>query len=106
MGRLKHYAFFHFSYLEDYVPAIGDKLITGEDFSMERLLITSTVLLMMSDMHDPLFEEMFHIKETEAGKVAVEIEGYVSKLIWRKWDTNYLEELVKQVTSNEGNQTF
>ena len=86
-------------YLEDYVPAIGDKLITGEDFSTERLLITSTVLLMMSGMHDPLFEEIFHIKETEAGKLAVEIEGYVSKLIWRKWNTNYLNEFVEQVTN-------
>ena len=49
---------------------------------------------------------LFHIKETEAGKFAVEIEGYVSKLIWRKWDTNYLKEVVKQVTSNEGNQAI
>ena len=81
-------------------------MIAGEEAKTERLLITSTVLLMMSGMHDPLFEEMFHIKEREAGKVAVEIEGYVSKLIWRKWNTNYLNELVEQVTSNEGNQAF
>ena len=94
-------------YLDDYVPAIGDKLIAGEEAKTERLLITSTVLLMMSGMHDPLFEEMFHIKETEAGKFAVEIEGYVSKLIWRKWDTNYLEEIVKQVKEiNERNQAL
>ena len=94
-------------YLDDYVPAIGDKLIAGEEAKTERLLITSTVLLMMSGMHDPLFEEMFHIKETEAGKFAMEMDGHVSKLIWRKWDTNYLEEIVKQVKAiHERNQAL
>ncbi len=88
-------------YLEEYVPVVGDKLIAGENVSTERLLITSTILLMMSSMHAPLYEEMFHVKETEAGKLALEMEGYVRKLVWRKWDTNYLEELVGQVTSKQ-----
>lgn len=88
-------------YLEDYVPVIGDKLIAGEEAKTERLLIASTILLMMSSMHDPLYEEMFHIKETEAGKLAMEMDGYVKKLVWRKWNTNYLEELVEQVLSKQ-----
>ena len=46
-------------------------------------------------------EEMFHIKETEAGKLAMETDGYVKKLVWRKWNTNYLEELVEQVLSKQ-----
>lgn len=88
-------------YLEDYVPVIGDKLIAGEEAKTERLLIASTILLMMSSMHDPLYEEMFHIKETEAGKLAMEMDGYVKKLVWRKWNTNYLEEFVKHVLSKQ-----
>ena len=40
-------------------------------------------------------------------KLAEDIDGYVKKLVWHKWDTNFLEELVKQVkANNEGGQTF
>ena len=75
--------------------------IAGEEAKTERLQITSTILLMMSSMHDPLYEEIFHIKETEVGKLAMEMDGDVKKLVWRKWNTNYLEELVEQVLSKQ-----
>ncbi len=90
-----------FQYLEDYVPAIGDKLIAGKEAKTERLLITSTIFLMISNMRSYLYDEMYQVKDagTKESKLAMEMEGYVKKLVWRKWDTNYLEELVKQVTS-------
>ena len=97
-----------FQYLEEYVPTIGDKFIAGEEAKTERLLITSTVLLMMSSMRNSLFDELYQVKDTgtEENKLAMEMDGYVKKLVWRKWDTNYLEELVEQVTRNEGNQAL
>lgn len=92
-----------FQYLEEYVPAVGDKLIAGEEAKTERLLITSTTFLMMSSMRKSLYDEFYQAKntETEESKLAMELDGYVRKLIWRKWDTNYLEELVKQVLSKQ-----
>ena len=45
--------------------------------------------------HTPLLEEKYHVKETEEGKFALELDGYIKKLIWRKWDTTYLEERMK-----------
>ena len=97
-----------FQYLEEYVPTIGDKFIAVEEAKTERLLITSTVLLMMSSMRNSLFDELYQVKDTgtEENKLAMEMDGYVKKLVWRKWDTNYLEELVEQVTRNEGNQAL
>lgn len=47
-------------------------------------------------MRTPLLEEKYHVKETEEGKFAMELDGYIKKLIWRKWDTTYLEERMKQ----------
>ena len=47
-------------------------------------------------MRTPLLEEKYHVKETEEGKFALELDGYIKKLIWRKWDTTYLEERMKQ----------
>lgn len=92
-----------FQYLEDYVPAIGDKLIAGEEAKTERLLISSTIFLMMSSMRKSLYDEFYQVKDTgtEKNKLAMELDGYVRKLIWRKWDTNYLEELVEQVLSKQ-----
>ena len=92
-----------FLYLEEYVPAVGDKLIAGEEAKTERLLITSTVFLMMSSMRNSLYDELYQIKdtETEDNKLAMELDGYVRKLIWRNWDTNYLEELVEQIESKQ-----
>lgn len=92
-----------FQYLEEYVPAVGDKLIAGEEAKTERLLITSTVFLMMSSMRNSLYDELYQIKdtETEDNKLAMELDGYVRKLIWRNWDTNYLEELVEQIESKQ-----
>ena len=92
-----------FQYLEEYVPAVGDKLIAGEEAKTERLLITSTVFLMMSSMRNSLYDELYQIKdtETEENKLAMELDGYVRKLIWRNWDTNYLEELVEQIESKQ-----
>ena len=34
-----------------------------------------------------LLEEKYHVKETEEDKFAMELDGYIKKLIWRKWDT-------------------
>lgn len=92
-----------FQYLEEYVPAVGDKLIAGEEVKTERLLITSTVFLMMSSMRNSLYDELYQIKdtETEENKLAMELDGYVRKLIWRNWNTNYLEELVEQIESKQ-----
>lgn len=47
-------------------------------------------------MRTPLLEKKYHVKETEEGKFALELDGYIKKLIWRKWDTTYLEERMKQ----------
>ena len=92
-----------FQYLEEYVPAVGEKLIAGEEAKTERLLITSTVFLMMSSMRNSLYDELYQIKdtETEDNKLAMELDEYVRKLIWRNWDTNYLEELVEQIESKQ-----
>lgn len=54
-----------FQYLEEYVPAVGDKLIAGEEAQTERLLITSTVFLMMSSMRNSLYDELYQIKDTK-----------------------------------------
>lgn len=82
--------------LEKTVSILGDKVIAGEDAGTERLRITSTVYLITSKMRTPLLEEKFHVKETEEGKLALELDGYIKKLIWRKWDTTYLEERMNQ----------
>lgn len=92
-----------FQYLEEYVPAVGDKLIAGEEAQTERLLITSTVFLMMSSMRNSLYDELYRIKDTktEEKKLAMKLDGYVRKMIWCNWDTNYLEELVEQIKSKQ-----
>lgn len=92
-----------FQYLEEYVPAVGDKLIAGEEAQTERLLITSTVFLMMSSMRNSLYDELYRIKDTktEEKKLAMKLDGYVRKMIWYNWDTNYLEELVEQIKSKQ-----
>ena len=90
-------------YLEEYVATVGDKLIAGEDAKTERLLINSTIFLMMSSMRNSLYDELYQFKDTgtEENKLAMELDGYVKKLVWRKWNTNYLEEFVKQVLSKQ-----
>lgn len=75
---------------------LGDKVIAGEDAGTERLRITTTVYSITSKMRTPLLEEKYHVKETEEVKFAMELDGYIKKLIWRKWDTTYLEERMKQ----------
>lgn len=99
MRKLKEYGFFtdeKMEELEKTVSILGDKVIAGEVASTERLRITSTVYLITSKMRTPLLEEKFHVKETEEGKLALELDGYIKKLIWRKWDTTYLEERMNQ----------
>ena len=88
---------------EKFRERFGDKLIAGEEAKTERLLLTSTVFLMMSSMRNSLYDELYQIKdtETEDNKLAMELDGYVRKLIWRNWDTNYLEELVEQIESKQ-----
>ena len=75
-----------------YVFTIG----SGEDAGTERLRITTIVYQITSKMRTPLLEEKYHVKGTEEGKFALELDGYIKKLIWRKWDTTYLEERMKQ----------
>lgn len=99
MRKLKEYGFFTDEKLEELektVSILGDKVIAGEDAGTERLRITSTVYLITKKMRTPLLEEKYHVKETEEGKFAMELDGYIKKLIWRKWDTTYLEERMKQ----------
>ena len=31
----------------------------------------------------------------------MKLDGYVRKMIWCNWDTNYLEELVEQIKSKQ-----
>lgn len=47
-------------------------------------------------MRDLLLDEKFQVKETLEGKLALGLDVYIRKLIWRKWDTTYLEEQIKQ----------
>ena len=99
MRKLKEYGFFTDEKLEELektVSILGDKVIAGEDAGTERLRITTTVYQITSKMRTPLLEEKYHVKETEEGKFALELDGYIKKLIWRKWDTTYLEERMKQ----------
>lgn len=99
MKSLKKFGFFtdkEMDELEKYVSALGDKVIGGDDASTERLRITSTVYLMMSKMRTLLVEEKFHVKESEEGKFALELDSYIKKIVWRKWNTTYLEERTKQ----------
>lgn len=99
MRKLKEYGFFtdeKLDELEKTVSILGDKVIAGEDAGTERLRITTTVYSITSKMRTPLLEEKYHVKETEEGKFALELDGYIKKLIWRKWDTTYLEERMKQ----------
>ncbi len=99
MVDLKKCSFFSDDDLDDMeknVASLGDKVINGEDASTERLLITSTLFLIFSKMHTPLIEEKFHVKESAEGKLALELDGYFKKLIWRKWNTSYLEERMRQ----------
>ena len=79
--------------LEETVSILGDKVIAGEDAGTERLRITSTVFLITKKMRTPLLEEKYHVKETEEGKFAMELEGYIKKLIWRKWDLSLIHIL-------------
>ena len=90
-------------YLEEYVSAIGDKMIAGEEAKTEHVLIESTIFLMMSSMRNSLYDELYQLKdtETEESKLAMEVDGYVKKLVWRKWNTSYLEEFVKHVLSKQ-----
>lgn len=90
-------------YLEEYVSAIGDKMIAGEEAKTEHVLIESTIFLMMSSIRNSLYDELYQLKdiETEESKLAMELDGYVKKLVWRKWNTNYLEEFVKHVLSKQ-----
>lgn len=84
MRELKKYGFFtgeKLDELEKNVSILGDNVIAGKDAGTERLQIISTVYLMMSKMRTPLLEEKFHIKETEEGKFALELDGYIKKLI-------------------------
>ena len=99
MRKLKEYGFFTDEKLEELektVSILGDKVIAGEDAGTERLRITTTVYSITSKMRTPLLEEKYHVKKTEEGKFALELDGYIKKLIWRKWDTTYLEERMKQ----------
>ena len=99
MSKLKEYGFFTDEKLEELektVSILGDKVIAGEDAGTERLRITTIVYQITSKMRTPLLEEKYHVKETEEGKFAMELDGYIKKLIWRKWDTTYLEERMKQ----------
>lgn len=86
MRKLKEYGFFtdeKLDELEETVSILGDKVIAGEDAGTERLRITSTVYLITKKMRTPLLEEKYHVKETEEGKFAMELDGYIKKLIWR-----------------------
>lgn len=99
MRKLKEYGFFtdkKLDELEKTISILGDKVIAGEDAGTERLRITTIVYSITSKMRTPLLEEKYHVKETEEGKFALELDGYIKKLIWRKWDTTYLEERMKQ----------
>ena len=68
-----------FQYLEEYVPAVGDKLIAGEEAQTERLLITSTVFLMMSSMRNSLYDELYQIKDTKTEEKTCYEIGWVCK---------------------------
>ncbi len=81
--------------LEKNIACLGEKVIAGED-AAERELISSTVYQLLSKMRDLLLDEKFQVKETLEGKLALELDVYIRKLIWRKWDTTYLEEQIKQ----------
>ena len=50
-------------YLEEYVSAIGDKMIAGEEAKTEHVLIESTIFLMMSSMRNSLYDELYQLKE-------------------------------------------
>lgn len=99
MSKLEQFGFFssdELGELEKNIACLGDKVIAGEDATAEREVISSTVYQLLSKMRDLLLDEKFQVKETLEGKLALELDVYIRKLIWRKWDTTYLEEQIKQ----------
>lgn len=99
MSKLEQFGFFssdELGELEKNIACLGDKVIAGEDAAAERELISSTVYQLLSKMRDLLLDEKFQVKETLEGNLALELDVYIRKLIWRKWDTTYLEERIKQ----------
>lgn len=99
MSKLEQFGFFssdELGELEKNIACLGDKVIAGEDAAAERELISSTVYQLLSKMRDLLLDAKFQVKETLEGKLALELDVYIRKLIWRKWDTTYLEEQIKQ----------
>ena len=99
MSKLEQFGFFssdELGELEKNIACLGDKVIAGENAAAERELISSTVYQLLSKMRDLLLDEKFQVKETLEGKLALGLDVYIRKLIWRKWDTTYLEEQIKQ----------
>lgn len=86
MSKLEQFGFFssdELGELEKNIACLGDKVIAGEDAAAERELISSTVYQLLSKMRDLLLDEKFHVKETLEGKLALELDVYIRKLIWR-----------------------
>ena len=83
---------------EEFLTKMGDDILDNElHFQTERTLLSAIAMTLGLKMLHPFMDYWYKKDRSKKALLAFEMDGYIKKLMWRDWHTDYLKARVKSL---------